>query len=65
MKSYFAAQQFCLVGKAWEVRHYLRKLVASSAEPKQPLLSLLEVKYNASTVKQATPIALVLQEEVE
>jgi len=30
MKSYFAPKQMSLVGKAWEIRAYLRKMVRSN-----------------------------------
>lgn len=42
MKSYYASQQLCLVGKAWEVQYYLRKLSAKSAYRKQTLISVLQ-----------------------
>jgi hypothetical protein len=64
MKSYFAPQQFCLVGKAWEVQHYLRKLSASSARMNQPLSSVLNDRVNPSQLKRPHPFKLVSSKEV-
>jgi hypothetical protein len=64
MKSYFAPQQFCLVGKAWEVQHYLRKLSAGSARMNQPLISLLSDRVNPSKLKRPHPFKIVPSKEV-
>lgn len=59
MKSYFAPQQLCLVGKAWEVQYYLRKLSARSANMKQPLISVLQDRVNSAQFKRTQPFKLV------
>jgi hypothetical protein len=64
MKSYFAPQQFCLVGKAWEVKYYLHKLSASSSKMKQPLACILSDKTNSLQPKKANPFVLVSSKEV-
>ncbi|WP_081735170.1 Z-ring formation inhibitor MciZ [Paenibacillus gorillae] len=43
MKQYMSGKELRLVGKAWEVRHKLRKLTASHA-PEQTLRQLLASK---------------------
>jgi hypothetical protein len=45
MKAYFAQNQFCLVGKAWEVRHSLRKMLANQRSAHQPLAAALEGRF--------------------
>jgi hypothetical protein len=64
MKSYFAPQQFCLVGKAWEVKYYLRKLTASTSNIEQPLFHTLNEKTNSLQLKKTNPFALVSSKEV-
>jgi hypothetical protein len=64
MKSYFAPQQFCLVGKAWEVKYYLRKLTASTSNIEQPLFHTLNEKTNSHQLKKTNPFALVSSKEV-
>jgi hypothetical protein len=64
MKSYFAPQQFCLVGKAWEVQYYLRKLVATSPRLGQTLVSLLNEKGIPSPTRKFNPFTLVSSKEV-
>jgi hypothetical protein len=64
MKSYYAPQQFCLVGKAWEVQYYLRKLSTSSAGLKQPLISVLNDKVNPAQLNRHRPFTLVSSKEV-
>jgi hypothetical protein len=63
MKSYFAPQQLCLVGKAWEVQHYLRKLSARAAIMKQPLISVLEDRVNPSQLNRHPSFKLVSSKE--
>ncbi|QGQ95969.1 Z-ring formation inhibitor MciZ [Paenibacillus psychroresistens] len=63
MKSYFAPQQLCLVGKAWEVQHYLRKLSARPASLKQPLVSVLQDRVNPAQLKRPYPFTLVSSKE--
>jgi hypothetical protein len=63
MKSYFAPQQLCLVGKAWEVQHYLRKLSARPAIMKQPLISVLKDRVNPSQLKSPHSFTLVSSKE--
>ncbi|WP_188887579.1 Z-ring formation inhibitor MciZ [Paenibacillus radicis (ex Gao et al. 2016)] len=45
MKQYISVNELRLVGKAWEVRHKLRKLTASHA-PERTLRQLLAAKQN-------------------
>jgi hypothetical protein len=45
MKAYFAPNQFCLVGKAWEVRHSLRKMLANEGRADQPLAAVLKRRF--------------------
>lgn len=64
MKSYFAPQQLCLVGKAWEVQYYLRKLVAKSPQMGQPLSSILNEKGGSFPLTKPHPFTLVSSKEV-
>lgn len=48
MKSYYAPQQFCLVGKAWEIKAYLRKMKTHSNSMHQPLTSFLKYRSASS-----------------
>jgi hypothetical protein len=64
MKSYYAPKQFCLVGKAWEVLYYLRKMSASSNVVKQPLASVLNQKVNSYLIHKPNPFSLVSTKEV-
>jgi hypothetical protein len=64
MKSYYAPQQVCLVGKAWEIQYYLRKLAASSTRTNQPLISVLNERVNPSLLNKANPFTLVSLKEV-
>jgi hypothetical protein len=59
MKSYYAPQQLCLVGKAWEVQYYLRKLSASSNVKTQPLVAILNEKGIDPNQKSKNPFTLV------
>jgi hypothetical protein len=45
MKAYFAQNQFCMVGKAWEVRYSLRKMLASQSSAHQPLAAALKGRF--------------------
>jgi hypothetical protein len=63
MKSYFAPQQLCLVGKAWEVQYYLRKLSARAANMKQPLITVLQDRVNPAQLKRPHPFKLVSSKE--
>jgi hypothetical protein len=63
MKSYFAPQQFCLVGKAWEVQYYLRKLVAKSSKMGQPLSSILNERGGSLPNSRPLPLRLVSSKE--
>jgi hypothetical protein len=64
MKSYFAPQQLCLVGKAWEVKYYLRKLSVGSSKMKQPLAHILNEKTNSLQPNKANAFVLVSSKEV-
>jgi len=64
MKSYYAPQQLCLVGKAWEVQYYLRKLVSKSPRMGQPLSSLLQERGGCLPKSSTIPFKIVsLREE--
>jgi hypothetical protein len=64
MKSYFAPQQFCLVGKAWEVKYYLRNLSINSSKMQQPLTRILNEKTISLQPNKANPFVLVSSKEV-
>jgi hypothetical protein len=64
MKSYYAPKQFCLVGKAWEVQYYLRKMSASSNLIKPPLASVLNENVKAYLIQKPNPFSLVSTKEV-
>jgi len=44
MKTYWTARELRIVGKAYEVRWKLRRLVRDAANPHQPLAQLLRTK---------------------
>jgi hypothetical protein len=55
MKQYVASNQLRLVGKAWEIRHQLRKLsAAAGADANYKLLS----DFTGGTAKRRPPIDL-------
>jgi hypothetical protein len=58
MKSYFAPHQLRLVGKAWEVQYYLRKLSAGSKMKNQPLIAILNEKGISPPKKRKNPFTL-------
>jgi hypothetical protein len=59
MKSYFAPQQLCLVGKAWEVQYYLRKLATRSPKMGQPLSAVLNERGGILPLSKPQPFTLV------
>jgi hypothetical protein len=64
MKSYYAPKQICLVGKAWEVQYYLRKLSANSTIMEQQLTSVLNEKVKSYLIHKPNPFCLVSTKEV-
>lgn len=51
MKSYFAPNQISLVGKAWEVKHYLRTMMTQSNQSDLPILEVLR-KITTQSIKK-------------
>lgn len=49
MKAYYQPNQFRLVGKAWEVRHYLKQFAQSATS----LQDFLQARTNAPAVSAA------------
>jgi hypothetical protein len=64
MKSYYAPNQLCLVGKAWEVQYYLRKLTAGNHMMKQPLAAVINEKAKSYLIHKPNPFSLVSAKEV-
>jgi hypothetical protein len=59
MKAYFAQNQFCMVGKAWEVRYSLRKMLANQSKAHQPLIDVLKKQFvpHAGSTKRSLTLA--------
>jgi hypothetical protein len=64
MKSYYAPKQLCLVGKAWEVQYYLRKLSTGSIIMQQPLAAVLNERVQSYLTHKPEPLSLVSTKEV-